>query len=436
MLEDVVGRKLAEQVFFPTDFGQFRTVQECATTVFPKFLEAVTTAGHSLTSIYLDTHALPLSNLRKPDNSHVAPGHGATPIHMRCIGDLKKRRSGSVFSTEEKEAAFSYALQWLEEQPFRKKFVVYLTDICIIQFFSVFKGPRPDMASYYFYESPTLALEGVGQAWLAGLLCSNDETIGYPPDMRLVIFRQKAALFDRFLGQGVTAMVFADTDRCVVKLFRNHIDAHAELSIIQELHRRVVKLDAGTTRRLASGISLLPPLGQVILSDDGLALRFPWVGTPLVFESKGFMDIVTFLELLHACHFAHRDVRPSNFVMYLSKVIPIDYGSLYDLGIAGPYHGTDRYASDTVIQQLQATPTHAMVTAKDDLMSLVRSIRCLLSFEPALFEVDLTTAFEKKTLSGFWASRLAGWWTPLVAHALSGDYAALRTDLERWISYF
>ena len=68
-------------------------------------------------------------------------------------------------------------------------------------------------------------------------------------------------------------------------------------------------------------------------------------------------------------------------------------------------------------------------------MSLVRSIRFLLSFEPGRFEVDLTTAFEKKTLSVFWASRLAGWWAPLVTRALSGDCAALRTDLEQWISY-
>ena len=86
-------------------------VQLRASTLFRKFMGAIVKAKRTLTTTYIDTHASPMSNGAKPDNTHTVSGTPASPANVRFLGDIKRRRKQPTFSNEEKEHVVGFALQ-------------------------------------------------------------------------------------------------------------------------------------------------------------------------------------------------------------------------------------------------------------------------------------------------------------------------------------
>ena len=86
-------------------------VQLRASREFPKFMRAIEKSKRSLTATYIDTHASPMSNGAKPDNTHTVCGTPASPANVRFLGDIKRRRKNATFSNEEKEHVVGFALQ-------------------------------------------------------------------------------------------------------------------------------------------------------------------------------------------------------------------------------------------------------------------------------------------------------------------------------------
>ena len=101
----------------------------------------------------------------------------ATPPFVRILGDIKKRRKNDTsphFTNLEKESVVGFAIQWLQAEPIRSHFIVYLSDMKWIQFFRVAQH------NFLIIESPVLDLKHNGKKWLAGLLTASDDAVGYP----------------------------------------------------------------------------------------------------------------------------------------------------------------------------------------------------------------------------------------------------------------
>ena len=390
--EDLSKKKIADAQ--KVNAEGFLTVQLAASEHFPRFVDQL---GDRATAHYVDTHASPLSNDAKPDQVHPGIGSVATPAMVRFLGDLKKRRSTPSFTAEEKEHVVGFALQWLESEPARKHFFVYLSDL---EYFQLFKVDQKDGA---VLESPVLQFRSSGQQWLAALLMADDETVAFPA-LRLPAFGGVSAVLQKFLGQGSTSLVYSDPDHRAIKMFKGGKEEDAKRAAATERANLVTLNDAVSRVELPAIVRKMIPLrDDVVLSDCGTALRLPRVGDKPVFSGSSFAHLVDFLATLHKVKFAHRDMRPDNLVSYEGFLLPIDFGSLCALGQALPYHGTTHYASDAVSKQLESN-TLIEVNPSDDLVSLVRCARQLANigddFAQELFDAKPRAAFWVKALTG------------------------------------
>ena len=398
-------------------------VQGYASKLFPEFLNAVS-SKKTLTAYYLDTHNSAMSNRAQPDCTHpVASCPYPSPALVRFLGELKKRREMPCFTNEEKEKAVGYALQWLEDEPIRDHFIVYLTDLCWIQFFNVDQEGQ-------VLESPVLDLQKKGQQWLAGLLTASDGAVGYPQEVHFVRFSNSPVRYERFLGKGSMGTVFEDSSHQVIKLFSSSDHAVVEFSNFENLHDKIEVLSKKIRQNFKSTISrLIPPRNLVTMSDDKTAIRYPWLGTKCQFDGQSFADLVDFVHLLDECGLVYRDLRSSNLVSYEARLIPIDYGSICVKGALLPYHGTQSNASDRLLELFSRKKKFFSVTPVDDLHSLIRCARELVAVDRDEFDYSMAEAKKDATLRAFWDKKLDGdWWQMLSKHAYSCDYKALRND--------
>jgi serine/threonine protein kinase len=103
-----------------------------------------------------------------------------------------------------------------------------------------------------------------------------------------------------------------------------------------------------------------------------------WLGTSAEFRRETFPHLVDYLQLLHACGYAHTDIHPDNLVMRDEKVVAIDYGSIAPLYQPCMYRGNVVCASDRVLRELHSGKNLIPIFPADDLHSLVRCVFMLL----------------------------------------------------------
>jgi hypothetical protein len=408
------------------------TVQMRATKHFPLFEQCVDLLG-TRTSTYHDTHDSAMSNGAKPDNTHTGMAMPATPAAVFFLGELKRRRQKGAFSNTEKEHVVGFALQWMNDEPIRQHFIVYLTDLKWIQFIRVTNIGA-------ITESPVMDLQTTGQKWLGGLLISNNKSLGFPVEIRVVQFNNTPSHFERFVGQGGSSIVFEErgTNR-VVKLYLNGEDATTEWENLVLLWERVAVLKSRCAGEFDHIIALMvPPQDQTFLADDRTAISFPWLGSEPVYSGLSFANLVNYLQLLHACDLVHRDIRISNVVLYDTRLLLIDYGTLCPANEMLPYKGAEFNASDAVLESLGSDDAELFYTPRDDLVALVRCAREMLAADRSHFRSELCAmrvGGELKTaqLISFWQKHMRGWWSQVADHASQGQYDELIRDFTEWI---
>ena len=329
----------------------------------------------------------------------------ATPPFVRILGDVKKRRKNDVsphFTNLEKESVVGFAIQWLQAEPIRSHFIVYLSDMKWIQFFCV------SQHNFSIIESPVLDLTRAGSNWLAGLLTASNEAVGYPSVLHMVSFNNEKLTFDRFLGRGASGVVYA-AGNLAVKLFLRPADANTEYSILCNLHKKIDKLKAKHNELKEKCKGLIPRMGEFYLSDDATSICFPYVGYEPKFLRDGFSALVDILHLFHICGFVHRDVRPSNLIIYHQHLLLIDFGSMCQRDVEQEYLGTMFHASDRILRRLRRGQTDIAVSPVDDLHSLVRTARDLLAVDKSRFKEELhSNADSNVCRKHFWSAYLTG----------------------------
>lgn len=409
------------------------TVQSAASEHFPlfeKYLDDLLIDHHTgieRTARYVDTHAKRFSNNSKPDNSHFPKLVSTNSLCvMRFIGELKRRRLEASFSPAEKEHIIGFLLQWLDIlTPLRRFIIGYLTDLHFIQFFRV--------TSDLIMESSVMTLQDEGQMVLAGLYCGSDSSWGYPAEVRLCEVRLgEFASYDEFLGQGSAGIVFADKSQNIaVKIFPDTTSADKELQNYNKVYNAVKDGCANfPTGKFNFTLTLIPDPAEVYVSYDHYCLITPLGFPKITFVKHSFAALVAFLYMLHVGGLVHRDIRPSNLIMFVKENAPtiriIDYGTVCSKDTSINYEGTVYYASDTVLRAL-SSEMNPKVAAQDDLHSLIRTARSLVACSGSLFDLELHK-FDDTNYNGiisFWDKALTGIWEVAIKAANELDYYTL-----------
>eukprot|EP01040_Poterioochromonas_malhamensis_P015265 gene15265-17063_t len=420
------------------------TVQDHASFHFPRFEQHLRENGIVLTSTYVDTHKSPYPNKAKPDNSHLAldRGHGINAV--KILGALKKRRAAASFTPAEKESVIAFAIEWLQQEPYRPHMLVYLTDLYFIQFFKIPNRSSIMLTSEYSFgdysESNVLQLNDQGQHILASLLAADDSVTGFPGGRSSVVFE--------IPGE-------TEWKSSALKICSSTTDVEEEFVNICYLWNAIEKLPHDKKDKFSYVIkNLVPPKGSYSMSDDRFALKMDWCGRSPYWSPHQFANIVKYLELLHTCGFVHRDISPNNLVAVNGNLVVIDYCSLTKRDISSVFHGTAYYASMNVLQQLENSVF--VYHPSDDLVSLVRTCYYFLVNDQSLFIHDLVaTEQNPQKLIRFWSDRLGlketsmitlisklaiggvsttpSMWQVMEDHAVNEDYEALIKDFEEYL---
>jgi len=156
----------------------------------------------------------------------------------------------------------------------------------------------------------------------------------------------------------------------------------------------------------------------------------------VTFTAQSFCALVDFLHLLHDAGYVYRDIRPSNMVMFTSDrtlyIRPVDYGTICKKNKYFMYVGSCHHCSTAVLNQREANDLVKFRPA-DDLHSLVRTARELVSCSPNYFrsELEQLHADNFGQISAFWSKKLEGYWEQAVIAAEDSDYQSFERFLWR-----
>jgi len=479
------------------------SVQGTASVQFPLFiLHVIKETGLDVTTDYVDTHDKPLSNKMKPGGLHILRGSHAAPAVVVAIQELKARRRTGHFTATEMEQCVGFGLQLLTEEPMRESIICYLSDMHMIQFFCVRidhiirsepmllrgEGERW-LAALFITDLVSLGYPAASRSVQFNARYCHYETFLGQGAHSLVFLPQRKPNDPNALPDDAIIKVDKSSDSESVRREFANLEmlraAYAEIcasaaAVAPHLapkqasrapphaptaasHTRSMVQQAGS-KLFAPPTSVarasqaqerphMPPapanaafvfakmVPQVYkLSDCGSALRMDWRGSSVEFRRRTFPHLVDYLQLLHACGYAHTDIHQDNLVMRGNQVVAIDYGSLSPLYKPCIYRGNVVCASDRVLRKLRNGESLFPVFPADDLHSLVRCVFMLLVPQVGRFYFEESLRFARGTAGAgaadwkmpeFWERRLRGRiWEPMVRHAEECDYAALKADLQ------
>jgi hypothetical protein len=368
---------------------------------------------YSFTTDMYDTHEHPLPGGLRPDCVHVSHGLQPSEYSVVVVGDLVQPEGGSTsFKANSRGKILDFCRCCKAVQTFRQQGVYgYVCDGNKIQFY-YYKSAQQ------IYQSPIMDLDGNGGLWLLGLLSKSD----YGYKMKQYFLNGHKIVVEKFLGKGAMGTVFechctGYEDICAVKITEkpeNHVFLEREKEYIDFLQAKLPATVAGyviSCRGLAdpdprsnqSEALVVHPIGQ----DLTRLVTFPGYTRAQLFQ------LIDLVREIHNLNLIHRDIRPSNILLQRNgiefNILLTDFGTMVSAdGAVIPYHGTSKFASQTILQAL-ASPQKGqlmLVARKEDDIESIKKIIYVSIIRHAYKELQQIRFNNYQEIFIFWENRL------------------------------
>jgi len=358
-----------------------------------------------------DTSNNPILDNRKPDLCFFFGEDPLSGVYVAIVGEIKKKQSTGLFSGGHIGEVLTFGERCLKLQPLRMQITVFLTDCYIIQFFKIEKSNEQEKKYYCTSvmgvrtNSDGTSQEGI--LALGSLLTRSREELGV--NTPIPKFKANISL-NKLLGRGATSIVYEGIGKkesyAVKCILPEHEDVcEHELHILSSLSKvnRIPKVV-----EQSSDMLLLKPIGEHFRSN---------------FKLSHLKQIIETLQMAHRKNIVHRDIRPDNLLMVADdneETLVIDWGFAVRTPFTGPYSGTLHFASDRVLMEMEKDRSNVLVSANDDLHSLIRAVYGIL------FPNDINSLLLSKNSSyirTFWKEKFQGKiWENCEEAAESVDY--------------
>ena len=254
---------------------------------------------------------------RKPDIVGYMDGEPENDFHIAVLGDVKRRRTADEFTKAEKGELESFLQDHLSGQTLRRRITGFLTDGKLIQFFRLSStGHSGAVEELELEGTRVFLLAEAGADLLVSLLFASDTNLDLPP--RTIEIDNEQLVFERALGAGASAMVYAGTYRgqeVVVKRFMDTAALHVEARMLTRLASVAVPRLVARSVTANHQVLVETPIGlrfatrreQQLGSDNSAVDSF------LIPTATHFCQLIDILEQCHAIGVVHRDLSFRNF---------------------------------------------------------------------------------------------------------------------------
>ncbi|GAM25478.1 hypothetical protein SAMD00019534_086530 [Acytostelium subglobosum LB1] len=276
------------------------------------------------------------------------------PTWFIVVGDTKVE--GSNFPTPADSGQVLYYAEFTLKNSFHLSIDAFLTSGKHICFWRVTKNDHGEFT--YLRNGPHLL----------SFQTKKEKTIGF--DLLMAMLRGPATHINipdvpqpildtlKYKTSGLSSFVYTammGPMDVIVKVYKKQSDQTREVTVLKELTGPRVP----TIKAEGSNWIIISPAGKVVDSTTKFNI-FPMIlDTIISAHKKGII---------------HRDIRPSNIIIYVGPILIVWSSSISDTLSPTPYEGTIYTASNRVLQYLADDKFNILSTKADDLESFVKTL--------------------------------------------------------------
>ncbi|KAM9970890.1 hypothetical protein ACTFIR_002754 [Dictyostelium discoideum] len=362
---------------------------------------------------FLDTHEIAtIAGMFKPDWTVYTSKNKSDYFFCAGIGDTKK---GNKFKKKHYGQIIKYMdliCVGCEIKTEINGFLVNSSQICFI---TGKKGPNQKKLKYEVTQSFDFE---EGLIYLFHTF-EGSKQIKLPLSLKQHMKKENCKDSLQFENQGKSSLIFSldyKNQPKIIKWFHRNEEKETEYNTIKDLEKTIKESIPTITNHHKEWIEMTP-LG--ILVDSNNATR------------SLFLKLTKLLKKVHALGYIHRDIRPSNVIVYDGEPYLIDWGFAIKINAEEIYQGTLMTASDRVLDLLiDSSVEKFSLKPSDDLVSLVKTMIVLkeIGVDKYIRSENLT----HQQLKDYWISiqTTSFLYKKLLDLALNCDYQSIIKFLE------
>ncbi|KAM9993115.1 hypothetical protein ACTFIZ_011095 [Dictyostelium cf. discoideum] len=362
---------------------------------------------------FIDTHdKATISGMFKPDWTVYTEKNKKDYFFCAGIGDTKK---GNHFKIKHFGQIFKYMDLICIGCGLKTEingFLINNSQICFI------KGKKKLDQSKLNYEITKPYDFNEGLIYLFNFFQNSKEQTKLPFSLEEHMKKENCINTLEFENQGKSSSIFSveyGNQIKIIKLFHRIEEKETEYNTIMDLGKTIKESIPTITNHNTEWIEMIP-LGNLV---DKKAPR------------SLFVKLTNLLKKVHTLGYIHRDIRPSNIIVYKNEPYLIDWGFAIKNNSEEIYQGTLMTASDRILDLL-IDPSVKKFSLKpsDDLVSLVKTIIVL---KETGVEEDIRSAnLSLQQLKEYWKSveKTSLIYKKLLDMALKCDYQSIIKFLE------
>eukprot|EP00698_Gefionella_okellyi_P024575 TRINITY_DN8718_c0_g1_i1.p1 TRINITY_DN8718_c0_g1~~TRINITY_DN8718_c0_g1_i1.p1 ORF type:complete len:403 (+),score=37.55 TRINITY_DN8718_c0_g1_i1:304-1512(+) len=277
----------------------------------------------------------------------------------------------------------AYITRLLVDSPLRSQQIGFLTDGVHIEFFQVKKAHG---SSIELFRTNCIPVVGLGGEYLLYLL-KHPQSVSLPPVLHIAQSRYTPI---EMIGSGSTGDVYTVYD-----------ESSNKYAWKKAKRRQNLRVEIGTYQMIAKEPAVHDFFLKMIAStQDHKSIILQYATQPMSHGIETLAPVISALKFLHDNDICHRDPRANNILYIGSRPVLVDFSCCCLRGTFVPYAGTQRFASDKVIEERLRSP-FVRSLPQDDLWTVTKMFVCEICGKES--EIAAIPQDDWKATQEFWS---------------------------------